>query len=520
MRKSHNRNNKLHMLFVTAALCTVLTGCDFYSAMESASQKLYEISHAEKESYENTEPDYDAGADGYDNDYDSANLKNESDIYPGKYIGSAGTTDVIAAMEGEQTVQESIGNGFAEEDSNTLTDQNGAGHSKDIKVYDTSGNLVEAERKEKEIEIDSEVPESEIWVSQDELNSIAKEVENCYAYSQIDDTQKKVYCEIYSILKNMREKVFVSTKDTSVIGHVFDCIIVDHPEIFYVKGYSLGKYIRKDKIEKISVSGTYTMSYDEMLRKKELVDRYVTGVIEKAPYGDDYEKIKFVYEYVVDNTEYDKDVPDNQNILSVIEYGRTVCAGYAKITQLLLNRMGIFCTQVNGKACGRTELFMDDSANAELESHVWNIVRSNGHYYIVDTTWGDVNYRGFDEAGVQIATQIGINYEYLMATDSDIRRTHRPSPVVNMPVCNSFIDNYYVRENCYFTMVDTEQLFEVFNNAYNQGKSTANLKMEDSGVYDEMMMHLIGNQRIFDYISGDSVKYVELPERNLIIITL
>ena len=59
-----------------------------------------------------------------------------------------------------------------------------------------------------------------------------------------------------------------------------------------------------------------------------------------------------------------------------------------KGTQYLLNRLGVFCTLVDGY--GKNN-----------ERHAWNLVEVDGEYYYVDTTWGDASYTiGEGDAGL------------------------------------------------------------------------------------------------------------------------
>lgn len=84
----------------------------------------------------------------------------------------------------------------------------------------------------------------------------------------------------------------------------------------------------------------------------------------------DYEKIKYVYEYIIDLTDYDANGIDTQNIQSVLLYQKSVCAGYSKAFQYILNRMGLFCTYITGT--------IRDGGD-----HGWNMVRIGENYYYV-----------------------------------------------------------------------------------------------------------------------------------------
>ena len=90
----------------------------------------------------------------------------------------------------------------------------------------------------------------------------------------------------------------------------------------------------------------------------------------------EYEKIKYIFKYLVDTVDYDQNALDNQNIYSSLVGKRSVCAGYSRAAQYLLKQMGIECIYVVGTV-------------KEQGAHAWNIVKCDDKYYQMDVTFGD-----------------------------------------------------------------------------------------------------------------------------------
>lgn len=407
-----------------------------------------------------------------------------------------------------------------EQITDTLPAKNG------IAVYNTDGE--EITTSESVIDMMEDEDEKESFISASDLVSANDRLFNDseeYAYSKLTDEEQTIYREIYAILTELQNDILLSTLKTDVIDHSFRCVLMDHPEIFYVTGYSISKYTMGDEIKKITFNGSYTMDKDEVLAKQEVVDRYVneclSGISQSAS---DYEKVKYVYEYLIDDNTYDLESENNQNILSVCENQITVCQGYSKMTQLLLNKLDVFCTLVYGTSENTAQADSDGtiykpSDKSEWGAHVWNIVKVNGKYYNLDTTWGDASFLFSNENG-DIMDGPDINYDYLLVPDSMILDTHLPNPAVDMPICDSMDDNYYVHEGLYFTEVDKDRLRTAFNNAYANGEQYVSIKCSDADAYERMRDYLFGNENVFDYLNGTSVRYVEYADRNALSIYL
>ncbi len=319
---------------------------------------------------------------------------------------------------------------------------------------------------------------------------IQRESEQGYAYGKLPAEKQELYLEIRDALINFEEDVRLSSCDKEEISDVFQCVLNDHPEIFYVEGYTYTEYTLGEILKKITFTGSYRFKQEEIAEKQKLIDAYAERCLSGMPaYADDYTKVKYIYEYLIHNTEYDAAVGDNQNICSVFIEGRSVCQGYAKATQYLLNKAGVFATLVLGHVVGG-------------EGHAWNLVRIDGEYYYVDTTWGDASYQAVGTSTGYPAEKIPtINYDYLCVPTEQMNLTHTLDNVVELPECNSMAANYYVREGFYFTEWNEEQVERIFHEEYEKGSAYVTLKCVNEDVYRQMQEALIERQEVFRYLN-------------------
>lgn len=324
--------------------------------------------------------------------------------------------------------------------------------------------------------------------------SARADIQHGYYYEQLSGEEQVWYREIYAILDDMSEEKSLSAEENLTVGEegldrIFQCVMNDHPELFYVEGYTYTLYTYGAELVKISMAGTYTMTAIQRAEKEAQIEETVADCLAGiAPEASDYDKVKYVYEYVINRTSYNREAADNQNICSVFIGKESVCQGYAKAVQYLLQRLGIKSTLVIGKVNG-------------TESHAWNLVEVDGEYYYLDATWGDASYvNGEGYAAVSVFP--GINYDYLNITTAELEKSHIAESVVEMPVCTATAANYYVREGAYFTSYDADALKELFEKGDREGRIAVTFRCSDKETYDIFYEELITGQQIFSYLDS------------------
>ena len=351
-------------------------------------------------------------------------------------------------------------------------------------------------KEEKETQSETSEFYQETQMSNETKAKLMRQQQNLYAFSNLEITQQNLYVEMLYALTNYVEEMQLSTLNTKEIDKVFQCVMIDHPEIFYADGYSFVKYMLGNKVNKITFSGTYLYDREEKATRELLIEETAEEIIQGIDaQASDYEKVKYIYETIIHRTEYVTGAEDNQNICSVLISNRSVCQGYAKAAQYLLQKMGVPVSLVTGTVHNG-------------DGHAWNLVTIDNEYYYVDVTWGDASYqKEKDNIEGKIDYISKITYDYLCITTQELLKTHRFSDVVSWPVCTATKANYYRKEGAYFETFDSQQLQELINRYKAEGRECITLKCANEVLYEKMVEKLLlKEQEIFHYLSPEDKK--------------
>lgn len=256
---------------------------------------------------------------------------------------------------------------------------------------------------------------------------------------------EEVYQELVNAMRNYQDTITINADaDFDDVDLAVTNIIRRDPELFWISGYDVASDGKKTEIVlKILDS----LSVDDRIRMQRELDDAASRIIAMLPAtGDEFDKVVFVHDYIIDHTDYD-DIAAMSTAMDIegtaygcLVQGEAVCQGYAEAFLYIMNKLGIKCGIVSG--------------NTADGNHAWNYVYVNGGCYWIDLTWDDPSGDTYGERY--------LSHTYCLINDDLLLRTRDIDySSGEVPVCNSMIYNYFVRKNAFFYTYDKALAGEV-----------------------------------------------------------
>ena len=224
-------------------------------------------------------------------------------------------------------------------------------------------------------------------------------------YAMLDDKGQHLYRQIFANA-NAFNGAFapIEAVPVSEIKNAIMAVYNDHPELFWLNTAFVCKYDKNKICAELELE--FNITQEEFPETSTQFYNTVNTILTQVQNLNSYEKGRRVHDILIEKIEYDKGAAMNQSAYSALVEGMSVCAGYARAYQYLMQRLGIPCYYCTGFAG---------------EDHAWNIVGLDDGYYNVDVTWDDTP---------------GGEYDYFNKTDEDYADTHvRRDLSVNLPKC-------------------------------------------------------------------------------------
>lgn len=327
--------------------------------------------------------------------------------------------------------------------------------------------------------------------------------EDRYYAGKLTAQQRQIYEQIRAGVAVRAEQIGpFHVESEEALQRIVRSVNYDYAEYFWFRGEYTGTYFNHDTYLEYTLTPKYAFSAAEYTRYAAQVESVTETVISALSGKSDYEKVKGVYEYLIDHTVYDMDYM-GKTIYEVFSEGRAVCEGYARATQYMLTRLGVEAIYVGGYA-GKVNM-----PRSTWGEHAWNIVKIDGIYYQVDTTWGDP----VSEDGTQSK-----NFKYLNLTDKEMSRDHELDGWTTYPACSDNRHDYYVHEGYYLETFSKDTIEAWFLECYTSGQPLE-FKCADETVYRQAYDWLIGAGGFGDlygsvssygtyWYSNDDTKYI------------
>ena len=299
-----------------------------------------------------------------------------------------------------------------------------------------------------------------------------------YYFKQLTEEEQRVYRELLKGIRVREKEFYLTISDDDSIDRSYHAVLKDHPEIFWVHN--------REKIYKTTYSDSdycvFTPGYtytdgeiDEIQTAMEQSFQEVRALIPED--ASDYEKVRIVYTYVIDHTQYQTG-EDDQSIAGVFWKKSAVCAGYAGAVQYLLERLDIPCIYVDGSTKGSTE------------GHAWDIVKIGQEYYYVDATNGDQpDFLNGDAA--QLEEHKTIIYDYLCPFPEEYEKTYTPSEELTVPACTAKDLDFYVLNQGYFEDYSWQDIYDYCKMRVDNGAAVVRFKFGSQEAFSEACQELL-----------------------------
>ncbi|QCR30792.1 DUF5050 domain-containing protein [Lysinibacillus sp. SGAir0095] len=150
---------------------------------------------------------------------------------------------------------------------------------------------------------------------------------------------------------------------------------------------------------KIKVHQTYLTN----LAQEQVVNEKVASILSTVSPDEmtDFQKVKFVNDYIVKSTAYSTEsTASPHSAYAVLQENKGVCQGYALLALKMLQDLGVETQYVVGEVY--------------TGGHAWNLVKVDGNWYHLDTTWNDPTP---DRQNV-------VRYEYFLIDDAKMELDH------------------------------------------------------------------------------------------------
>lgn len=296
-----------------------------------------------------------------------------------------------------------------------------------------------------------------------------------YGYEQLEESYQEAYLQIYNALLHHEENVIITGIDKDMLEKLYVCVRNDHPELFWMDNKYSYSTMFNDTVIKVNFS--YLMDQEKAKTVQQEIEKVKDECMAKLNSDfDDYQKVRTVYEFVIDRCAYVLEGDNDQNIVSVFLSGESVCAGYARAVQYLLLNMDMKCAYIEGYG---------NKESGESVRHAWNMVNINGDWYYLDATWGDQNG---DITHVCDA--------YFLMNSDEMLQTYEPTSAYELTKEGH---TYFEKKGNYFESWNVSQIQDLWKQARASNVSYIEMKCSEE-TYEDIVNRIAQKGEMYEIL--------------------
>ncbi|MBE6666108.1 MAG: hypothetical protein E7603_07830 [Ruminococcaceae bacterium] len=313
-----------------------------------------------------------------------------------------------------------------------------------------------------------------------------KENLSYYYYERLPEPLRDAYTQALEALRAHAEtfchEAFTEPEN---IKTVLLSIEYDHPELFWYTGnYS---YYPDG-----TVKPCYSMTAEEaeamQARMEPVIAEYLEGITDDMSA---YDVALQLYIKLINRVDYDTVALDIQKkeglerdeldelrtICGVFLNETTVCEGYARAYQYLMQKCGVECAECAG-------MLTREGGGA----HAWNLIKLDGDYYHMDVTWGDSSNTK------QEVKNENIGFNYFCITTEELLRTRDLSlNPIEIPAFTATKCNYHYHNDLVLTSYDFKKIRNILTSAIKKEEGYCTFKCSSAELFEEVHTRLFEN---------------------------
>lgn len=234
-------------------------------------------------------------------------------------------------------------------------------------------------------------PISELSISPNSIHFVNQLYVSDYRHYTylLDDYQKEIYLNLLTAIKNYETQITIDTTKiktryvSEYLLEVYDCLMMDHPEMLHLGSIKT----LSTSVDNKSIGLTYILTKEELKTAINDITIIISKIKNDIKDMPDFEKAKYIYEYLSKTSDYDNTNALNQSAYSAITgKHNSNYLGYARASQILLQNVKLDSIITIGSVGGNT--------------HAWNLIKLQNNYYYFDITTSSydneqLRYNGF-----------------------------------------------------------------------------------------------------------------------------